>query len=358
MKGFYKPLKAAALACAFAVMCVSARADTNVELVLGSSHPEAATANRLIKSFVMPEITKRAAAADITVDWREAWSGTVCKPGECLKTVADGLLDVGDIQINYEAGKIPFAAFSFYVPFSSPDPRLAVKAARQAMAETPGFNEYLIEKYNHVPVSSVVFGDYVLLTTFEWNDFSELAGHKIAAGGALLPLMHDTGMIPVSGVYPEAYVSLQTGVYDGWFLPADAVVATKLEEVTKQAVELGLGAFTTSLITVNKDVWDGLPEELRDIIMEVGEEFPERLAEIALENYNAALKTMADAGLVVRKLDDETRKQWAMHLENIPLKNTEALSDDMPKDIIYNYIAAQEQMGYQFPRDWAAERQN
>ena len=324
------------------------------EFTVGSSHPEGATANKLFQEFFIPEVQSRAKAEGMDVTFRQAWSGSLCKPGECLRFVQDGLLDIGDIQVAYETGRIPFASFSFYTPFGSPDPRLVQKAG-EIVSTDPAFTGYLEDHFNQVYLANVVLGDYMLLTTFEWDSMADLAGHKIAAAPTLLPMMHGTGMVPVTGSYPEAYVALQTGVYEGWFLPADSIVAVRLQEVSKQAVSLGLGSVQNAIFTMNKDRWDGLPANLQTILSQVGAEYSVKQAELAFSRHEAAVKTLQDSGIRVFALSPEMQQQWAASLENLPAQLAATLAPDMP-DTPYQYLAEVTRLGHVFPRDWLAEK--
>ena len=108
---------------------------------------------------------------------------------------------------------------------------------------------------------------------------------------------------------PEAYTSLQTGVYNGWIMFPSGVVNFKLHEVAKIYTEIGFGAITWHGLTVNKARWAKLPKDVQDIIAEVGREYEARTGTVNLENYPKQLEQLKAAGATVRKLPDNVTRR-------------------------------------------------
>jgi TRAP-type C4-dicarboxylate transport system substrate-binding protein len=334
----------------------SASAET-YEFRIGAGHPTGALWVGTIKDFFMPEVAKRVQeVTGDTITWTEGFGGTVCKLGECLEAVESGLLDFADIEAAFEPSKLIASNFSYFVPFGSGDPVVAQKAAADVYESMPELAGVLADNYNQVYLGGSVVASYGLVTTFEWDNVDQLRGHKIAAAGPNLPWLDSTGVTGVQSTLAEAYTSLQTGVYEGWVMFADGVVSFKLNEVTKQFVDMHFGSVHTPLLTVNKDTFDGLPEEIQKILVEVGREWGAHTAKVVADKQAASVETLRETLKIVEP-DEATRKAWADALPNIPkLRADEIDAAGQPGEAIYRYIDALKAVGHAFPRDWSTER--
>lgn len=339
------------------VGAADARAET-FRLSIGSGHPASAAWIASMQDFLAPEIAKRVAErTEHEIEWTEAYGGSVCKLGECLEAVEAGLLDVADLQTPFDPAKLQAHNFAYFVPFGTPDPRVGAKAAWETYERVPELKEMLEERYNQVFLGVGIIGNYGLSTTFPWESIDDLQGHKLAAAGPNIPWLEGTGIVPVQTTLNEAYTALQTGVYEGWIMFADALVSFKLIEVADQFADIGFGTIPTPLVTMNKDTWDGLPPEVQEIILEVGEEWNAYIGEFVHEQQQKSLQTMADAGVTINEVSDEQRKAWAERLPNLPkIRYEEIEAAGQPGEAVYTYIDVLKEMGHEFPRDWAAER--
>ena len=335
----------------------AAKADT-FRLSIGAGHPASAAWIASMQDFLAPEITKRVkerTGHDIV--WTEAWGGSVCKLGECLEAVEAGLLDVADLQTPFDPSKLQAHNFMYFVPFGLPDPRDGAKAALETYERVPELKTYLEDNYNQVFLGVGIIGNYGLSTTFEWSSVDDLQGQKIAAAGPNIPWLEGTGIVGVQSNLNDAYTSLQTGVYNGWVMFADALVSFKLIEVAKNFADIHFGTIATPLVTINKDTWEGLPPEVQDIFLEVGREWNGYMGDLVHEKQEAALKTMREAGVNFIEVTDENRTAWANQLPNLPKVRFEEVEQaGQPADAIYTFIDVAKELGHTFPRDWAAER--
>ncbi len=79
-------------------------------------------------------------------------------------------------------------------------------------------------------------------------------------------LLEGLGAQPVGMPAPESYQSLQRGVIDGVSLPWEGQLAFRLNELTDNHTELG-GLYTLSfVVTMNKDVYNDMPADLKKVI--------------------------------------------------------------------------------------------
>ena len=332
----------------------SASAET-FRLTIGAGHPaDAAVWITAMRDFFAPEVSKRVAAkTGHKIEWVSAYGGSVCKLGECLEAVESGLVDIADLHIAFEPAKLMAHNFPYFVPFGSPSPVVAAKAARHVYDTVPELKKILEDKYGQVFLGVGSVGNYNLVTTFAWDKVEQLKGRKIAAAGPNIPWLKAVGAVPVQSNLNEAYTSFQTGVYEGWVMFPDATVGFKLHEVAKNYTFTDFGAIPNVVLAINKTTWGKLPADVQAILLEVGKEFTEVQTTMAETKGKASLETMKAAGSNVRSLSMEEKVKWANALPDIPNEKTAEINKaGQPGRAIAEYIKALKAAGVVMPRNW------
>lgn len=343
---------------AVAVMGVTGASSAAAEtfrLTIGAGHPaDAAVWITAMRDFLAPEISKRVTEkTGHKIEWVNAYGGSVCKLGECLEAVESGLVDIADLHVAFEPAKLMAHNFPYFVPFGSPDPVIAAKAARQVYDNVPELKKILEDKYNQVFLGVGSVGNYNLVTTFPWDKVEQLKNKKVAAAGPNIPWLRAVGAVPVQSNLNEAYTSFQTGVYEGWVMFPDATVGFKLHEVAKNYTYTDFGAIPNVLITINKATWRKLPKEVQAIMLDVGKEFTEVQTRMANTKGNASADTMKSSGATVRSLSQEEKVKWANALTDIPNEKTAEINKaGQPGKAVAEYIKALKAAGVKMPRDW------
>ena len=326
-------------------------------ITIAAGHVPAGLWVATIRDFYIPQVNERLKTTSHKIEWTEAWGGSVCKLGECLEAVEAGLADIADVHVPTEPAKLLAHNFTYFAPFGTPDPRTAAKVVAQVYEQVPALKKVLEDRYNQLFLGAGVVGNYGLVTNFKWNTVADLKGRKIAAIGPNFPWLQGTGAVGVQSNLNEAYTSMQTGVYEGWVMLAEPIVSFKLNEVSKQYVDMDFGAIHTPLLTINKDTWKGLPPEVQKILTEVGQAFNERMGQVTHERQVASVAKLKELGVEVRQADMATKQAWAKGLNNIPKQRFEEFNKaKLPGEVIYTYIKALKAAGHVFPRDWEAER--
>jgi TRAP-type C4-dicarboxylate transport system substrate-binding protein len=332
----------------------TASADT-FRLTIGAGHPaDAAIWVGQVRDFFAPEVAKRVEQrTGHKIEWVSAYGGSVCKLAECLEAVESGLLDVGLLVTAFHPTKLMAHNFAFFVPFGSPDPVVAARAALKVFDTVPDLKKSLETRYNQIFLGFGTVGNYALMTTFAWDKVEQLKGRKLAAAGPNLPWLQAVGAIPVQGNLNEAYTSIQTGVYDGWIMFPAGAVGFKLHEVTRNFTVTDFGAVPQAMLTVNKNTWMKLPKAVQDIMLEVGREYTEVESKAVAEQEKRSMETMKAAGVNMRSLSDAEKVKWANTLPDIPNQRTaEIKKAGQASESVAAYIKALKEAGVKLPRDW------
>jgi len=332
----------------------------SITLTIGAGHPAGGAityANRL-ESWFVPELKKRVAEqTNHELEVIEGYGGSIATLAEVLGATQSGLLDIGAIIYPFEPSNLSLHNLEMRIPFSSPDPEIAIKAMRAVYDEIPYMGQMLEDEFNQKVLGLWTTGSYHLVTTFPWSKFEDLAGRTLTAAGPNLPWITAAGVNPVQGSLGEWYTGLETGVIDGAVMFPEATAGFKLYEVAPYYTEIGFGASPQGAITVNLDAFNGLPADVQEILVELGVEFEAQIAGWVKEEGAAGYDTMRAAGTTITTLTDEQRADWANRLSELPNEGAqEANALGLPGSEAYRvYIRAQEELGYVFPRDWVIE---
>jgi C4-dicarboxylate-binding protein DctP len=332
----------------------------NITLTIGAGHPAGGAityANRL-ESWFVPELKARVAAeTNHTLEVIEGYGGSIATLGEVLGATQSGLLDIGAIIYPFEPSNLLLHNLEMKIPFSSPDPEIAIKAMRAVYDEIPYMGQVLEDDFNQRVLGLWTTGSYHLVTTFEWSNFDDLAGRTLTAAGPNLPWITAAGVNPVQGSLGEWYTGLETGVIDGAVMFPEATAGFKLYEPAPYYTEIGFGASPQGAITVNLDRFNALPADVQQILIDLGVEFEAQIAGWVKEEGEAAYATMLAAGTTIKSLPLQQRSDWANRLADLPNQSAqEANALGLPGSEAYRvYIRAQQDLGYVFPREWVIE---
>ena len=342
-----------ALACAALVSAAgSAAAQETIRLRIASGHPPANTYANLMQNFFVPEVTKRVAArTKHKVEFVEGYGGAMVKVADTLEGVQSGIIDIGGFCFCFEPSNLPLHAFQVMLPFGTMDPVVSLKVARAVYDKVPYMSKVFEEKFRQRLIALIADNGYNLGTTMEWNKVADLKGVKLAGAGLNLKWLEFAGAVPVQGSLVEAYTSLQTGVYNGWIMFPSGVVNFKLHEVAKYYTEIGFGAITWHGLTINKARWARLPQDVKDIIAEVGREYEARTGTVNKENYPKQIEQLKANGAVIKSVPDSVRVEWATSLKGWPQdKAAELDKQGLPaSQVLKLALEEAEKLGHKWP---------
>ncbi|MEL5876084.1 TRAP transporter substrate-binding protein [Cereibacter sphaeroides] len=133
---------------------------------------------------------------------------------------------------------------------------------------------------------------------------------RIQSSKVLEAEMNALGAVPQVMAFSEVYQALQTGVVDGTENPPSNMYTQKMHEVQKHATVSNHGYLGYAVI-VNKQFWDGLPEEVRAGLEKAMTEATDYANGIAKEENDKALQAMKDAGTTeFHELTPEELAAW------------------------------------------------
>lgn len=343
-----------ATAAALALLAPVAGAE-EINLTISASHaiqiPWVAPLHEVIVAKANERL--KAKGSENSITWNESYGGALYNFGDTLEAVGDGITDAGWIGALWEESKMPYDNLTYFTPFATDDYGLQMQVFNRLYHEVPALKAEW-EDNNVVFLGATGADTYHLYTTFPVNSVEDLKGRKILAPGPTAPWMAAIGAVPVNGALPTYYNQIETGVADGTLSIVTGAHPLKLHEVAPYVTLVGVGANFIGGFGVNKDIWDGLPEDVRQVLTELGPEYSARNAEILKDRYDTILAELAaDPKVTLTTLPAAERQKWVDALPDLAGQWAANLPEG--KVMLDAYMAALRDAGITPARDWTVE---
>ena len=356
MKPFARMTRGLMVGIAIVALPVAATAAETIKLTAIDGYPPRALWTKLFISYYIPEVDKRLAkSGKYKIQWHQAWGGQIVKPRGVMDGIKNKLGDIGIVTTVFHASKLPLNNLPFYTPFTSSDPKLMAKVVDDLMEKFPAFQKQFDDQ-NQVSLTNYSSIDnYGVFTKEPVKKVSEIKGRKILAAGPNALYIKAVGGVNVLSNLTQQYNDLKTGVADGTIVWPEATVTFKLYEVAPYYLKTDFGTGVNKSVTINKEVWASLPDEVKKVLKEVAVDYRNVVAQAAIDLSDKSTKTYLAKGGKITELPDEAKKEWADSMPNIA-KN---LADDVEKrngypahKILSAYMDAMRAGGAKPMRDW------
>jgi TRAP-type C4-dicarboxylate transport system substrate-binding protein len=338
----------------------AALAQETINLTVASSHPLTIPWVGMIKSHFMAETDRLLAEkGDYKIAWNEAFGGALYKANATLSSVEDGVTDIGWVFSFLEVAKLPLSQVSSYAPFSTSNPPIQLDVMRELLETNDAFrNEW--EQYNLKVLGLTGTDGYDIYTKNPVKSFDDLNGMKLSAPGVLGSWLRGTGANAVDGSLPTFYTDIQTGVSDGVLSLALGVMPAKIYEVAPYITRVRMGTAFSGAVAINKDSWDGLPEDVQNAMVEAGKFYTDAHGKNLLEAHEAAFGKMVELGkgqnppVTISEMSEEDRAKWVNGMPDIASEWAAAAeARGLPgKDFMAAYMEGLRKRGEKPVRDW------
>ena len=325
------------------------------KLTVVAGHPPIFLWVTLCRDYFIPEVNKRLAEAGgkDTIEWNEAYGGTIAKLGGVLEAIEEGVADMGFVGTIFEAPKMPLHNVTYMTPFGTENIFYVVDIMHELQSKIPALAQEW-SKHNQINLGGAALDTYGILTNFPVNSVDDVDGHKIAAPGPSANWLKGTGGVPVASNLNEYYNGIKTGVFEGTLTFMTAATAIKVYEVAPHIAMVNFGAQFAGGLSINKDVFESFPPYMQKIFVEVGKGYNEKLAEAQAARAKKSMETMEQGGAKVIYLSDAERKRWADKLPNVPMEWAESMeAKGLPgKAMLQGYLDGLRARGVKLVRDW------
>lgn len=331
-----------------------------INLTVASSHPLVIPWVGMIKSHFMAETDRLLAEkGNYKIEWQEAFGGQLYKANATLTSVEEGITDIGWVFSFLEAAKLPLSQVSSYAPFATANPPVQLEVMSELLETNEAFrNEW--EQYNLKVLGLTGTDSYDVYTKQPITGLKDLDGMKLSAPGVLANWLRGTGANAVDGALTTFYTDIQTGVSDGVLSLALGVLPAKLYEVAPYVTRVNIGVAYSGAVAINRDTWDGLPEEVQNAMVAAGKFYTEEHGKDLLERHEAAFKKMLEIGasqnppVTMTEMSAEDRQAWVDGLPDIAGEwAADAESRGLPgREFLAAYMEGLRKRGETPARDW------
>lgn len=185
-------------------------------------------------------------------------------PPELVDQVIDGAVDIIWTLPGYTPGRFPRTEV-FELPFMMTNTEAATRAFWELFEKDMKDAEF---KDMHV-IAAWVHGPGAIHSSKPVRTIADMKGLKVrGASRAINMLLEELGAVGVGMPVPAVPEALSKGVIDAATLPWEVVSSLKVPELVHNHTDFtGKALYTaTFILAMNKDKYDGLPEELKKVI--------------------------------------------------------------------------------------------
>lgn len=301
----------------------AASAQETISLTIASSHPTVIPWVGMMKTHFMARTDEiLARKGDYKIEWNEAFGGQLYKANATLTSVEQGITDIGWVFSFLEPAKLPLSQASSYAPFATVNPSLQLDVMQDLLEKNDAFREEW-EQYNLKVLGLTGTDMYDIYTKKPLQGIDDINGMKLSAPGVLGTWLRGTGANAVDGSLTSFYTDIQTGISDGVLSLALGALPAKLYEVAPYINRFDAGVAFSGAVAINRDSWDGLPEEVQNAMIEAGKYYTEAHGKDLLERHEIAMNKMVELGATqsppvqIIKMSDEQRQAWVDKLPDI-----------------------------------------
>lgn len=355
-RGVLAAIMAAGMASTVSLTPVQATETINMIAIDG--YPDRSMWVKEFSKFFIPRVNEELAkTGNYAITWQESYGGAIVKPRGVLEGIKLGLGDIGIVTTIFHNSALPSQGISAVTPFIAPDARAVAKAVDEIAKEFPQINKEFDAENQVYLATGVVLDTYQMFSKSPINTLKDLEGLKVAGAGYNLRYLEGIpGAAGVRGGLPNFYNMIQTGVVDAAMLWPEAANTFKIAEVAPYMLKADLGAVNSKTVTVNKDVWAKLPDEVKTALQVVAVEYRDHVANIAMDSATSSLEAYKASGGTVVELSADARKAWADAMPNIAAEWAKELDGKGAPgtDMLKAYIGKLKAAGFEPVRDWSA----
>ncbi|MBM1221678.1 TRAP transporter substrate-binding protein [Ponticoccus sp. SC2-23] len=237
-------------------------------------------------------------------------------PPELMDQAIDGIADVVWTVVGYTPGRFPTTEV-FELPFMVEDARAASSAYWQ-MFETHMKDGEFADVHM---LGTWVHGPGLFHTDTPVESPADLEGMKIRGGSRLVnQLLELLGAEPVGMPVPAVSEALSKGVINGTTIPWEVTTSLRVSELVDNHTEFEGPALynLTFVLAMNKDTYEGLPDDLKQVIDDnSGLEFSIFAGGTQADADGPARQIAVDNGNNIITISEEDADEWRAIAEPI-----------------------------------------
>ena len=294
----------------YIIFTLNAAAQKPIEFTYSNFFPFAHFNSQLIASWI-EQIEKRTNGA-VKISLHSDGGGY--KGNEIFDAVEKGNTDIGMSILGYTPTRFPAMIF-VDLPMGYPNGRVATCVINKFCARfklTESGKDFENVKLLYLQAH----GPGIIHSQKPIYSLDDIKGIKVRTHGFGIKIIQALGGIPVGMPQAEAYSALQKKLVDATLSPLEVLKGWKQAEVIKYTVESSCIGYTSGMfVTMNKEKWESLPENVQKVFDEVSAEW--------IPKHGKAWDTADKSGLYyslslrnkINPLNAKERTRWVQALK-------------------------------------------
>lgn len=284
-----------------------------------------------------------------------SYAGSLCSADEIPTCVQDGRADVGQTIADYAPQLFPQTTV-VSIPFLTQNNQAFTQAIAELSTEHEGaaalWEENGLKMVGHNPAGRLLLGSKEPIESIDG-----VADKRWRMAGPYTQMaVEEAGGSNVALTAPETYEGIERGVADAAGFPMDGLMSFQLKDILPSWTDPGIGQYTSTGLWMNLDVYEGLPDDLKQIVDEVNDDYnhggvAEVFEEITLEQCDPVLETIGQIG----EWDDAETERWREALGTAPeekwIEDSEAAGLEDAEGYLEMYKEKMESFEGETPKD-------
>lgn len=236
------------------------------------------------------------------------WMGSLVKWKDGLHGVASGMCDITNPCSTYHPSEFPLYVV-LDMPYNGTDYWAAMRATIDTVETQPDLKAEF--KRNGLKfMFNWMSGSFLPGTAKLVDGIKGMKGKTFRSfGGARIKWMEYLGINPVFMNYADIYEALDRGTVDGLELVLMLSDPFKHYEVLKDVYLAKAGFVVTCAAAMNLKVWNSLPQNIKDVMMKLREDYAARYAQQLIQLETGILKKWKEKhGIRVQPLSPSDAK--------------------------------------------------
>lgn len=238
--------------------------------------------------------------------------GTLTPAKECYNGVTKGISDIGMSCFAYTRGRFPLME-AVDLPLGYPSGTVATRAANAF------YQKMKPKELDDVKVLYLhAHGPGLLHTKKPVRSLNDIKSMKIRSTGLSAKVVEALGGVPVAMPQGSTYEALQKGVVEGTFAPIETLKGWRQAEVVDYTTDcFDIGYTTTMFVVMNKDKWNSLPDDLKQVFENVSKAWIDVHARTWDDVDVEGRKYTQSLGNEIIALSDAENKKWIAAVDPI-----------------------------------------
>jgi TRAP-type C4-dicarboxylate transport system substrate-binding protein len=239
------------------------------------------------------------------------------KGPELLRALAEGQLAAAEIPTGMVEGDAPVLALTAqpFISTNAFEQRLLYQLSKETYKN-------ILKKFNQMTLYTSVWPFSGIYTQRPISSEADLKGLKMRVyDGTGLAFGDATGIAARKMPFSEVYPAMKAGLLDSMYTSSVSGVDAKAWEVLKYFSPINIVG-PVNMINVNLDVWNKLPENQRETVLEIAAQMEDEMWNLAADMDRTSRAKLTENGMTLtpvskkfraelNAIGDKLRSEWA-----------------------------------------------